>query len=93
VNYEDRDSPAKRGRAEGQMLDFGVAAGECHTADCVGVKTRLIPFSLTLMPSSANACALHLACDLQCSCISSTTRGNSEGKLKQGVYAQGKAKR
>lgn len=25
VNYEDRDSPAKRGRAEGQMLDFGIA--------------------------------------------------------------------
>lgn len=44
VNYEDRDPPAKRGRAEGQMPDFGFAAWGCDTADCVRVKTELILF-------------------------------------------------
>lgn len=44
VNYEDRDPPAKRGRAEGQMPDFGFAAWGCGTADCVRVKTELILF-------------------------------------------------
>lgn len=44
VNYEDRDPPAKRGRAEGQMPDFGFAAWGCGTADRVRVKTELILF-------------------------------------------------
>lgn len=47
VNYEDRDPPtlAKRGRAKGQMPDFGVAAAVGYaTADCVRVKTGLVRF-------------------------------------------------
>ena len=44
MNYEDPDPPAKRGRAKGQMPNFGFAAWGCGTTDCVRVKTELILF-------------------------------------------------
>jgi len=56
VNYEDPDPPAKRGRAKGQMPNFGFAAWGCGTTDCVRVKTELILFSLSLLLSHANFC-------------------------------------